>query len=64
MNTEDLTLDDGTDTEIVKDFSAIFPWVGVTILTNSLIVEPVYGSNLSGFVVSSQQCDVGRVLEL
>lgn len=64
MDTEYLTLDDGTDTEIVEDFCAVFPWVGVSVLSDGLIVEAVDGGDLAGLVVTSQESDVCWILHL
>ena len=64
VNAEDFSFDDGADTEVVENFCAVLPWVGIAILSNGLVVEPVDCGDLSGFVVSSQQGDVGWVLQL
>jgi hypothetical protein len=64
MNTEYFSFDDGANAKIVKHFGAVFPRVGITVLSDSFIIETVYSSNLSSLVVSSQQCNVSRVLEL
>jgi hypothetical protein len=62
MNAEDFAFNNGSNTEIVKDLSAVLPGVGITVLSDSFIVEPVNSGNLSGFVISSQESDVGWVL--
>ena len=64
MDTEDLSFNDSANSEVVEDFSAVLPWVCVSILANGLIVETVDSSYLSGFVVASQQSDVSGVLQL
>jgi hypothetical protein len=64
MNTEYFSFDYGANTKIVKDLGAVFPWVGITVLSDSFIIETVYSSNLSSLVVSSQQCNVSWVLKL
>ena len=64
MNAEDLTFDYCSNTEVIENFSAIFPWVGVSVLSNGLIVETIHGSNLSSLVISSKEGDVGWVLKL
>lgn len=64
MDAEDFAFDHGTNAEVVEDFGAVLPRVGVSILSNGLIVEPVHGGDLSGLVVSSEESDVGWVLEL
>lgn len=64
VDTEDFTFDNGTNTEVVENFGAVFPWVRVTILSDSLIIETVNGSDLSGLVVTSEQGDGAGVLQL
>ena len=63
MNTEDFAFDNSTNAEIVENFGAVLPRVGITILSNSLIVEPVHSSNLSGFMITSEESNMCRVLE-
>jgi len=63
MDTEDLSFNNSTNTKVIKHFGAIFPWVGITILSNSFIIESVYCSNLSSFVVSSKESNVSWILE-
>lgn len=53
MDTEDLSFNDGTDAEEVEHFGAVFPRVGVSVLSDSLVVETVDGSDLTGLVVST-----------
>ena len=62
MDAEDLAFDDGTNAEVVEDFSAVFPRVGISVLSDGLIVETVHSGDLSCFVVTSQKSDVGGVL--
>ena len=64
MNTEDFSFNDCSNAQIIKDFSAVFPGISVTILSDSFIIETINSGNLSGFVVSSQQCDVCRIFKL
>jgi len=63
VNTEDLALDNSTNAKIVENFCAIFPRVGISVLSNSLIIETVHGCDLSGLMVTSEQGDVRWVLE-
>ena len=64
MNTEDFAFNNSTNAKVVEDFGAVLPWVGITVLSNCFIVEPVHSSNLSGFVISSQESDMRWVLQL
>lgn len=63
MDTEDFSLYDSTNTKVVKYFGAVFPGVGVTILSDSLIVKSVDSGNLSGLMVSSEESNVSRIFE-
>jgi len=64
VNTEYFSLHNCANTEIVEHFSAVFPGVSVSILSDSFIIETVYSGDLSSLVISSQQCDVRWVLKL
>jgi len=58
MNAKDFAFNDSTNTKVVENFSTVFPRVGVSILSNGLIVEAIDGGNLSGLVVTSEERDV------
>lgn len=58
MNTEDFAFDDGSNAEVVEDFSAVFPWVGISVLSNGFIVEAINSGDLSGLVITSKERDV------
>ena len=62
MDAEDLALNDGPDAKVVEDLSAVLPWIGVAVLSDSFVVKAIDCRNLSCLVVSSQQGDVSRVL--
>jgi hypothetical protein len=64
VNAENFALDNGSDTKVVKYFCTVFPRVGIAVFSNGLIIEPIYSSDLSCFVVSSQESDMSRVFEL
>jgi hypothetical protein len=64
VNTENFSLNNGTDAEVVENFCAVFPWVSISILSNGLVIKSIHGGDLSGFVVSSEQSDVSWILEL
>lgn len=63
MDAEYLALDDSSDAQVVEHFCAIFPWVGISVLSDSLVVEAVDSGNLSCFMVSSEQSNVCGVLK-
>ena len=64
MDAEDFAFDNGTNAEVIENFSAILPWVGITVLSNGLIIEAIHGSDLSGLVITSEKSDMCWVLEL
>jgi hypothetical protein len=64
MDAEDFAFNNSSNTKIVEHFSAILPWVCISVLSNGLIVETIYGCDLSGLVVTSQESDVSWVLQL
>lgn len=64
VDTENFSFNNSSNSEIVENFCAVFPWVGITILSNGLIVETIDGGDLSSLVISSQESDVGWVLKL
>ena len=64
MNTEDLAINNSANRKVIKHFSAVFPRVRVAIFSVDFIIEPIDCSNLSGFVVSSEEGDSIWVLYL
>lgn len=64
VDAEDLVVDDGSQGQVVEDFSAIFPRIRVAILAVDLIVKAVDRRDLPGLVVPPQQCDPVGVLHL
>ena len=43
----DLALDNGSNSKIIEDFSAVFPWVRISILTYTFFVKTVNLRDLS-----------------
>jgi len=64
MDTEDFTFDNSTDAKIIEDLCAVFPRVGISVLSNGLVVEAIDGGDLSGFVITSEEGDVSWILHL
>ena len=64
VDTKDLAFDDGTEAEVVEDFHAVLPRVGVSVLAHIFVVITIHAGDLARFVVTSQKGDVGGVLEL
>lgn len=64
VDAEDLALNDSGNAEIIEHFSAVSPWVWVTILAHGLFVETVDGGDSTSLVVSSQESDAVGILKL
>ena len=47
VNTESFSVDDGSDWQVVKDFCAVFPWIGVSVLSVDFIIKAINGGDLS-----------------
>ena len=48
VNAEDFAVNDCSDRQVVKHFSAVFPGVGVSVLPVDFIVKSIDSSDLSG----------------
>jgi len=64
MHTEDLIINYCSKSEIVKNVCAVSPDVYRAILSEALIVETIHLSDLSAFMISSDQRDSFRVSDL
>ena len=64
MDAENFTFDNSSNTKVVKHFSAVFPRIGISVLSDSFVVKAVNCSNLSGLVVTSKEGNVGWILQL
>jgi hypothetical protein len=64
VNAENLALNHGANPEVVEDFSAVFPRVGVSVLSDGFVIETVDSCDLSCLVVSSEESNVSGILEL
>ena len=64
VDAENLSFDDSADAKVIEDLSAVLPWVGVSVLSNGLVVESIDGRDLPRLVISSEQSDVRWVLHL
>ncbi len=47
MNAEGFPIDNGSNGQVIKDFGAVFPWVGVSVLSVDFVIKAVDSSNLS-----------------
>jgi len=63
MNAEDFSFHNCPNSKIVKDFSAVFPRVCISIFSDSFIIESINCSNLPGLMVPSEECNVSWVLQ-
>lgn len=57
MHTEDLVIDDGSQSQIIEDGGTVPPDICGTVLSKAFIVEPIHLCDLSAFVVSSDEGD-------
>ena len=57
MEAEDLVLDHSGEGQVIEELSKLLPDVGITILAEALVVEPIYLSDLSRLVVSSEDSE-------
>lgn len=54
---KDFILDNGGETEVIKDFSAISPYIDRPVFSQTFIVEAVDLCDLSTFVISADESD-------
>jgi len=52
-----LSVDERRQRQVVKEIGEILPDVGVAVLAQTLIIEPIHLSDLTTLVVTSQDCD-------
>ena len=52
-----LSIHNGSERKVVEEVSKILPDIGVTIFPQTLIIEAIYLSDLSAFMVTSKNCD-------
>ncbi len=64
VKTEDLIIDQGSQWQVVEEVGKVLPDICVAVLPQALVVETIYLSDLSRFVVSSQNCDPVAVSDL
>lgn len=55
MDSKDLVVDEGCQTQVVKNFSAVSPYICASIFPDAFIIEAVDLGDLPAFVVSSNQ---------
>ena len=53
MDAENFSFNHSSNAEIIKDFTAVFPRVRISVFADSLIVETVHRGDLPSLVVST-----------
>ena len=61
MNAENLSINESTKWEEVKDLACSFPNGGVAVLLLAFLIKPIDLGNLARFVVSTDKSDTVRV---
>lgn len=54
VQTEDLIVNQRSEREIIKQIRKVFPDVGIAVLSQALVVEAIYLSDLAGLVISAE----------
>ena len=64
MEAEDVAFDDGGEWQVVEETGEVLPDVGVSVLSQAFIVEPINLGDLLGLVVTSEDSDSVWVSDL
>lgn len=64
METENLTVNQGRQRQVIKQVREILPDISVAVLSETFIVKPVDLGNLSGLVVPSENSDALGISDL
>lgn len=64
VQTEDLTVDERRQWQVVEKVGKVFPNVGVAVLSQALVVKAVDLCDLPRLVITSQNCDSFTVAHL
>ena len=56
MHTKNLTIYAGSERKDIKNFSAIAPNDYISILLDTLLVEPIYLCDLATLMISTDEC--------
>ena len=57
MHAKDASVNDGRETQVVKDFSAVSPNGDASVFTQTFIVKTVDLGDLTRLMIPSNQCD-------
>ena len=55
MDTEDFVVDNGTETKVIKDLTAVAPYIRRAIFTDAFFVEAIDLGDLPALVVASNE---------
>jgi len=61
VEAEDLVVDEGGKGEVVEEIGEVLPYVGVAILSEAFIIEPIDLCDLAGFMVATKDGDALRI---
>jgi len=54
MEAENLTFNNSSQREVIKEFGECFPNVSISVFSQTFIVETIHLSDLSAFVITSK----------
>jgi len=57
VEAEDLIVDKGGEGEVIEQVGEVFPYVCIAVLSKTLIIEAIDLSDLTGFVIATEDCD-------
>ena len=63
MDAENFALYNGSNSKVIENLGAVFPWVGISVLSDCFIIETIDSGDLSSLVISSKKSDVGWIFE-
>jgi len=64
VNAQHLAINDRSEWQVVEDFCAVLPGIGVSVLPIDFIEEPIHLSDLAALVIAPQKCDLVGILHL
>lgn len=64
VQAKDLVVDQSCERKVVEEVGKVLPHVGVSVLAQALVIEPVHLSDLARLMVAAQDGDAQRVSDL
>lgn len=64
MHSKDTIVNDGCKAHVVKEFTTVPPYIGISKLADTLVIEPVNLCDLAAFMVSTDQSYPIRISHL